>query len=61
MRDIIKAIKSVLEEKKGLEAKIAKIEAEKGKSNNDIFTNSRIYKDAFVSWKYTGNKSKKLI
>ena len=54
-------MKAVLEEKKALEAKMAKMEGEKGKSTNDIFTNSRIYKDAFVSWKYTGNKSKKLI
>lgn len=58
---MIKAMKAVVEEKKTLEAKLAKMEGEKGKSPNDIFTNSRIYKDAFVSWKYTGNKSKKLI
>jgi hypothetical protein len=26
-----------------------------------MFANSRVYKDAFVSWKYTGSKSKKVI
>lgn len=28
---------------------------------NEIFANSRIYKDAFISWKYTISKNKKQI